>query len=135
MLGTFNEYHWSFLTCSVQISYKTITVGRSVVPYYMYIVLCFRTTHRCIRTPHYRSFTNGDKYAFLFVFTFGHNPLGLAHDASHLTSMIEASPKRTHVYLIQISISTNEIIYYHINYAVMTARQSIHNINISNCVQ
>ena len=31
MLATFNEYHWSFLTCGAQISNKTNTVGRSVV--------------------------------------------------------------------------------------------------------
>ena len=31
ILGTFNEYHWLFLTCGAQISYKTNTVGRSVV--------------------------------------------------------------------------------------------------------
>ena len=31
MLATFNEYYWSFLTCGAQISYKTNTVGRSVV--------------------------------------------------------------------------------------------------------
>ena len=33
MLATFNEYHWSFLTCGTQISYKTNTVGRSVFNY------------------------------------------------------------------------------------------------------
>ena len=31
MLATINEYHWSFLTCGAQISYKTNTVGRSVL--------------------------------------------------------------------------------------------------------
>ena len=32
ILATFNEYHWSFFTSGAQISYKTNTVGRSVVP-------------------------------------------------------------------------------------------------------
>ena len=32
MLDTFNEYHCSFLECSVLISYKTITVGHTVCP-------------------------------------------------------------------------------------------------------
>ena len=31
MLATFSEYLWSFLTCGAQISYKTNTVGRSVL--------------------------------------------------------------------------------------------------------
>ena len=31
ILATFNEYHWSFFTSGAQISYKTNTVGRSVV--------------------------------------------------------------------------------------------------------
>ena len=31
MLATFNEYHWSFSTFGAQISYKTNTVGRSVL--------------------------------------------------------------------------------------------------------
>ena len=47
MLATFNEYHWSFLTCGAQISYKTNTLCHSV---YNYIVLEINKFQSKIRT-------------------------------------------------------------------------------------